>query len=53
MDINGSAQLVEGDEGFYVIIGKPGDGYELYRARLDHVSHHQRKWQAVAATKAE
>lgn len=53
MEVNGSVELVNADDGFYVVIGKPGDGYELYRARLDHVGHHTRKWQAVAAAKGD
>jgi hypothetical protein len=53
MRIEGSKQLVEGDDGLYVIIGTAGGGYELYRARLDHVSSHRRKWQAVAAIKGD
>lgn len=48
-----SRELVEGADGeLYVVEGNPADGYELFHADLEHVSHHRRKWQAVEATKA-
>lgn len=47
-----SLKLVEGvdtEGGFalFVVEGNPQNGYELYRARLEHVDHYKRSWQAV------
>lgn len=53
MRINGSKQLVKGEDGLYVVIGRPDDGYDLYLARLDHRGTFKRKWQAVAAARGE
>jgi len=46
-------ELVKGHDGFYIIIGKPGD-YDLFRvSKLDDVGHFKRKWEAVAATTSD
>jgi hypothetical protein len=45
MDVNGSVELVNAPDGFYLIIGRPGPGYELYRCHLTHVAHAGRKFE--------
>jgi hypothetical protein len=46
-----SGELVKGSDGFYIIIGKPGD-YDLFRvSKLDDIGHYKRKWEAVEAIK--
>lgn len=37
----------EGDFALFVVEGNPTQGYDLSRARLDHVEHYKRSWQAV------
>ncbi len=47
MKTAGSRELVVGADGrHYGIIGNDDGSYELYFARLDHVGHFRRKWQA-------
>jgi hypothetical protein len=37
----------EGDLALFIVEGNPDQGYDLYRARLEHVEHYKRSWQAV------
>jgi len=38
-----------GDKALYVVEGGVDQGYDLFRVRLEHVSHHRRSWQACMA----
>lgn len=47
-----SRKLIEGvdDDGntaLFVVQGNPEVGYDLFRCRLDHITHCRRSWQAV------